>query len=212
MAQQINLFSPLFLRKKHYFSALTMVQALAVVLAGSAAIYAFELRQNGTLQAALTANEKQLATQREQLVKLAKEFSSVGASRTLAEDLGRAEERMQQRRALLAELQTGGGANAEGFARYMEALARRAVPGVWLTGIEVGGARGTMVIRGRALEAKLVPAYIRSLNQEAAFAGKPIGELQVNARPETAKAEFPASGQPARYIEFSIAVPLRGES
>jgi hypothetical protein len=213
MAQQINLFSPLFLKKEHYFSALTMVQSLAAVLAGSAAIYAFEVRQNAALQAALARSETQLATQREQVVKLAKEFSTLGASRGLAEDLARAEERMQQRRTLLAELQTGGGANTEGFARYLEALARQAVPGVWLTGIEIGGARGTLVIRGRALESKLVPAYIRGLKAEPAFAGRPIGELQVNARAENAKPDpAPAVAQPARYVEFSISVPLRGDS
>jgi hypothetical protein len=213
MAQQINLFSPLFLKKKRYFSALTMVQALAAVLGGSAAIYAFELRQNATLEAALAASEKQLATQREQVIKLSKEFGTQGASRTLAEELARAEERLQQRRTLLGDLQTGVGANAEGFARYLEALARQAVPGLWLTGIDIGGQRNALVIKGRALESRLVPAYISGLNREPAFAGKPIGELQVSARdaasaPPAAK----APGQPPRYIEFSLSIPLRGDS
>jgi hypothetical protein len=216
MSQQINLFSPLFLKKKHYFSALTMVQALAAVLAGSAAIYAFEMRQNATLESALAANDKQITAQREQLVKLSKEFSALGASRTLADDLARAEERLQQRRGLFAELQTGGGANAEGFAQYLEALARQAVPGLWITGLEIGGPRGDLVIRGRALESQLVPAYIRGLNREGPFAGKPIGELQVSARGEGAPGTPPAPAagpaQPSRYIEFSLSIPLRGES
>ena len=211
MAQQINLFSPLFLRKKRYFSALTMAQALAAVLAGSAAIYAFELRQNATLEAALAANDRQIAVQREQVVKLAKEFSALGASRTLAEDLARSEERLQQRQALLSDLKTGVGANADGFARYLQALARQAVPGVWLTNIEIGGQRGALVMRGRALDSQLVPTYISRLNQEPAFAGKPIGELQVTAR-EGQAATPPAPAQPSRYIEFTLSIPLRGDS
>src|SRR5678809_624211 len=105
MAQQINLFSPLFLKKKRYFSARTMAQALGAVLGGAAAIYAFELHQNTTLDATVMATEKQLTTQREQLIKLSKEFSTLGASRTLADDLKRSEERLQQRLALLADLQ-----------------------------------------------------------------------------------------------------------
>src|SRR5678816_3744879 len=83
MSQQINLFSPLFLRKKRYFSALTMVQALAAVLAGSAAIYAFELWQNATLEAALAGSDKQVLTQREQLLKLSKEFSALAPAPVL---------------------------------------------------------------------------------------------------------------------------------
>jgi hypothetical protein len=216
MPQQINLFSPLFLKKKHYFSALTLVQALAAVFVGSAVIYAFEVRQNATLEATLAANDRQIATQRDQLIRLSKEFSALGASRTLADDLARADERLQQRRALLADLQSGVGANAEGFARYLEALARQAMPGLWLTGIAAGGQPNALVIRGRALESQLVPAYIRRLNQEPAFAGKPIGELQVNARGESAGPGTPqtppAPGQPARYIEFAVTLPLRGDS
>lgn len=211
MAQQINLFSPLFLKKKRYFSALTMAQALAAVLVGSAAIYAFELRQNATLEAALAANEKQVATQREQMVKLAKDFSALGASRTLADDLARGEERLQQRQALLADLRTGVGANAEGFAQYLQALARQALPGVWLTDIQIGGQRGALLIRGRALDSQLVPAYIARLNKEPAFAGKPIGELQVTAR-DVAPGTPGAPAQPSRYVEFTLSIPLRGDS
>jgi hypothetical protein len=211
MPQQINLFSPLFLKKTRHFSARTMAQALAAVFVGSAVIYAFELRQNATLESALATNDRQAATQREQLLRLSKEFSTLGASRTLAEDLARGEERLQQRRALLADLQTGVGANAEGFGRYLEALARQALPGVWLTGIEIGGPRSALLIRGRALESQLVPTYIRRLNQEPAFAGKPIGELQVSARGETAGTTGPAQ-QPSRYIEFTLSIPLRGDS
>jgi hypothetical protein len=215
MSQQINLFSPLFLKKKRHFSALTMVQALAAVLIGSAGIYAFELRQNATLEATAAATDKQMTTQREQLLRLSKEFSTVGASRTLADDLTRVEERLRQRRILLADLQTGVGANAEGFARYLEALARQALPGVWLTGVDLGGPRSALLIRGRALESQLVPTYIRRLNQEPAFAGKPVGELQLNARGDASApgaAQAPARGQPARYIEFTLTMPLRGDS
>jgi len=211
MSQQINLFSPLFLRKKRYFSALTMVQALAAVLAGSAAIYAFELWQNATLEAALAGSDKQMLTQREQLLKLSKEFSALGASRSLGEDLARADERLQQRQVLLADLKTGAGASAEGFAQYLQALARQALPGVWLTSIDIGGQRGALVLRGRALDSQLVPAYIARLNREPAFAGKPIGELQVSAREGQQPAQQ-APAQPARYIEFTLSIPLRGDS
>jgi Tfp pilus assembly protein PilN len=212
MSQQINLFSPLFLKKKHYFSALTMAQALGAVLVGTAAIYAFELRQNATLEATAAATDKQIATQREQLLKLSKEFSALGASRGLAEDLARTEQRLQQRLALLADLQSGAGANADGFARYLEALARQALPGLWLTSIEIGGPRGALLIRGRALDSQLLPTYIARLNQEPTFAGKPIGELQVNARGDAAGTQAPAVGQPSRYVEFTLSIPLRGDS
>jgi len=216
MSQQINLFNPVFLKQKHYFSALTMVQALGVVLAGSLAMYAFEAQQNRTLEGVLADTDKQILTQREQMVRFSKEFSSQGASRALTDELTRAEQRLQQRENLLRDLKTGVGGNAEGFSGYLGALARQTMPGVWLTGLEIGAKGSALVIRGRALDSQMVPAYIRSLNREAPMAGRPIGELRMTARGEPAPAPGAAGGAPAsaptQYIEFSLSIPLRGDS
>ena len=210
MSQQINLFNPVFLKQKHYFSALTMVQALAIVLAGSLGMYAFEVRQNRTLAGVLAHADKQLASQRDQMVRYSKDFSAQGASRALTDELKRAEERLQQRQALLGDLKTGVGGNADGFSRYLGALARQTMPGVWLTGLQIGGKESDLVIRGRALQSQLVPAYIRSLNQEEPMAGRPVGELRMTARAEAAASK--AAKEPLRYIEFSLSIPLKGSS
>jgi len=207
MSQQINLFNPVFLKRKHYFSALTMVQALAAVLVGSLAMYAFEVRQNRTLDGVLAETDKRVATQREQAVRFGKEFSDKGASKALAEDLARLEERLQRRQELLGEIKTGVGGDTEGYSRYLGALARQRTPGVWLTGVEIGAKQaGDVVIRGRALESNLVPAYIRALNRETPFAGKAVGELRLNAKSEAARDSKDA---PERYIEFLLSIPVR---
>ncbi len=41
MSQQINLFNPLFLKRRKHFSAVTMAQALGVLIVGLAAFYGF---------------------------------------------------------------------------------------------------------------------------------------------------------------------------
>ena len=210
MSQQINLYNPVFLKQRHYFSALTMVQALAIVLVGSLGIYSFEVRQNVTLERSMLDTDKQVATQREQLLRYSKEFSVQGASRALADQLGLTEERMQRRSALLEDLKTGVGGNAEGFSRYLRALARQVMPGVWLTGLEIGGKQNDILIKGRALESQLVPAYIRSLNREEPMAGRPVAELRLTSKGDATRA--PAAGEPSRYIEFSLSLPLKGGS
>ena len=50
MAQQINLFNPIFLRQKLYFSAVAMAQALALIALGVLAIYVYQASQNAKLQ------------------------------------------------------------------------------------------------------------------------------------------------------------------
>ena len=210
MSQQINLYNPVFLKQKHYFSALTMVQALAVVLAGALGIYAFEVRQNRILEQVLADTDKRATSQREQLLKFSKDYSAQGASRTLTGELARADQRLLQRQGLLADLKTGVGGNAEGFSRYLAALARQSTPGVWLTGLEIGAKEHDLLIKGRALESQMVPAYIRALNREAPMAGRPVGELRMTARGDAGPAS--EKGEPARYIEFSLSIPLKGKS
>lgn len=210
MSQQINLYNPVFLKQKHYFSALTMVQALAVVLAGALGIYAFEVRQNRILAQVLADADKRATSQREQLVKFSKDYSAQGASRALTEELARADQRLQQRQGLLADLKTGVGGNAEGFSRYLAALAHQSVPGVWLTGLEIGAKERDLVIKGRALESQMVPAYIRALNREAPMAGRPVDELRMTAKGDAGP--VPGKGEPTRYIEFSLSIPLKGKT
>ena len=211
MSQQINLYNPVFLKQKHYFSALTMVQALAAVLVGALLIYAFEVRQTSTLERVLADTDKHAVSQRDQLLKLSKDYSAQGASLALTEELARAESRLQLREGLLGDLKSGVGGNAEGFSRYLGALARQTMPGVWLTGLEIGAKERDLVIKGRALESQMVPAYIRALNREAPMAGRPVGDLRMTAKGD-AGAALDKAGEPARYIEFSLSIPLKEKS
>jgi hypothetical protein len=218
MSQQINLFNPIFLKQKKYFSALAMVQALALVLAGIAALYAFEFHQTGTLEQLLVDSDRQVQEQREQLLRMGKEFSIQGSSKQLEEDVARTEAQLQKRQALVSELATGVGGDVEGFSRYMTALARQAARGVWLTAVAIGGKSADLMIRGRVLDGEMVPVYVRALSKEPVLAGRAVSELRLSAKgpaagavPVPAPAPLPgAVVQPPRYIEFSLSIPLGG--
>jgi Tfp pilus assembly protein PilN len=213
VSQQINLFNPRFLAQPKYFSAAAMVQALAVVLAGIVLIYAFAVRQTAGLQRLLAEANQRAAQQREQLVALGKQYSDQGASKKLEADIAKAESQLRRRAELLGEMKTNIGSNAEGFSKYLEALARQTTQGVWLTGVELSGKSNDLVIRGRALRAELVPAYVRGLSREAVFAGRALSSLQVSAREERPEAGAnPASAAkpsaPVRFVEFTLNIPL----
>ena len=218
MSQQINLFNPIFLRQKRHFSAVTMAQALGVVLVGALAMYAFQMRQNQTLAGALAQADEQLEARRIQITRFGKEFSTQGASRLLGKELATAEARLAQRRDLLDDVKTGVGGDVEGYSRYLTALARQTLPGVWLTGLEIGGKSSALVIRGRALDSALVPAYMRALNRAAPLAGRRVEELRLSAKeptPSSAGAAYQdprAPREPESYIDFSLAIPLGGDS
>jgi hypothetical protein len=215
LSQQINLFNPIFLKQKRQFSARAMLQALGIVALGALVIYAFEVRQNHTLAAVLAQTDQQLEARRSQITRFGRDFSTQGASRALGEELAAAEARLAQRQSLLEDVKTGVGGDAQGYSRYLAALARHTMPGVWLTGLDIGGKSSALVIKGRALDSALVPAYMHSLNRAAPLAGRRVDELRLTAK-ESANAAPPrdmrSPSEPERYIDFSLAIPLRGDS
>lgn len=222
MAQQINLYNPIFLQKKKYFSAVTMLQALGLLFAGILAFYGYALNESRALAQVADDTRKQLQSQSEQVGRLTREFSPQGASKLLEDEVARAAARLKQREDLLAVLRTGGLGNSEGFARYLAALARQPMAGVWLTGLTIGGDEAELLLNGRVLHSDLVPAYLRALNKEEVMRGRRIAEMRLTAREEkdvpataapganpAAAAKPPAA--PMRYVEFSISA-VRGNA
>ena len=224
MAQQINLFNPVFLKQKKYFSAVTMLQALALLLGGILAFYGYTLRETQTLARLSDDTGRQLKAQSEQAARLTQEFSPQGRSKMLSDELARTAVRLKQREDMLSVLRTGGLGNTDGFARYLSAFARQSMSGVWLTGFTIGGDESELLISGRVLQADLVPAYIRALNREDVMRGRTIAELRLTARetrdaagtaaPGAGPAATPApapAAVPQRYVEFNLTA-VRGNA
>ena len=214
MAQQINLYNPIFLKQKKYFSAFAMLQSLALLLGGILAFYGYARYEAQSLVRTAQDARRQADTQREQLARLTRDFSALGRSKLLEEETARMAARLKQREEMLGTLRTGGLGNAEGFAKYLAAFARHPMDGVWLTGLTIGGDGSNLLLNGRVLYADLVPAYIQVLNKEAVMRGRRVSELRMTAREEqpvaTAVPGANAGNSPApppaplKFIEFSV--------
>jgi len=205
VSQQINLFDARFSKRTSHLSARTMVQALAAVFVVALAFQALYAYQNRSLQSTLAQTDKRATELRDQSIRFAKEFTALGRSTALTDEIARVEEQLRMRRGLIAGMQGGAGGNVDGFSPYLTALARRTMSGVWLTGVEIG-ASGELVLKGRVMDSALVPAYIRELRKEEAFAGRAVSELRVSAKSESEKKADPA--RPARFVEFFLSIPL----
>lgn len=220
MAQQINLFNPIFLKQKKHFSAVTMLQALALLIGGVLAFYGYTLRETQALTRVAEQTGQQLKAQSAQVVRLTQEFSPQGRSKMLTDEVARATVRLKQREDMLSVLRTGGLGNTDGFARYLSAFARQSMGGVWLTGFTIGGDEAELLVTGRVLHPDLVPAYIRALNREDVMRGRRVAELRLTAREERdapgtsapGAGPAPAPGAAARrYVEFSMSA-VRGNA
>ena len=179
MSQQINLFNPQFLKQKKYFSALTMTQALGLLVLGLAAFYGFAFWQDRSLARQTAESERAYEQQKQQFAKFTAELSPQKRETQPDQDLRNTEAAIASRQALLHELQTGVMESSAGYSEYLRAFARQTVQGLWLTSIQIAEGGAQLTMSGRALEADLVPVLIGRLKQESVLRGRPLEALAI---------------------------------
>jgi Tfp pilus assembly protein PilN len=212
MSQQINLYNPQFLKQEKHFSARTIVQALGLIALGLGAVYVYALVQTRAAESLARDMGNQLSAQREQFTTLTAKFSPEGRNKALEAEVARLDAELKARQGLLAALGTSELGNTTGFSEFLAALGRRAMPGVWLTGLSIGEAGNDLKVQGRALRPDLVPAYLKALNNEPMMRGRSVTEMKLAAKsapPSTAAANAGTPAGPLRFVEFSFAAPLR---
>lgn len=200
MSQQINLFNPIFLKQKRYFSVVTMAQALGLIAIGAALFYAY-----ANYQVQQMAKQTQLMTARyeseqKRFLSYASEFSPQRANQALSEELIALESQATEQDHVLGALKNGAIGNTKGYSEFMRAFARQAVTGLWLKGFEITG-DGTqgMMLKGGVVNPQLLPVFIQRLSREEMMRGKSFSILEMK-QPVNTDSQLSAP----TYIDFSI--------
>ena len=204
MSQQINLFSPVFLKKrKQIFSTVTMLQALGLIIAGSVLIYGYLVYQYNALTKQAAETGKILASEQARLTKFTSEYAPQQATAQLEKDIKKAEAQLKARQEMVEALKHGGAiGSTEGYSEYMRAFARQSVSGLWLTGLDIIGAGSEMAIIGRTMSPELVPVYVQRLSREPVMKGRQFAFLKISLS-QQAKSVTKPSGD-LRYLDFSL--------
>lgn len=199
MSQQINLFNPVFLKQKKYFSVLAMLQVLGLILLGSGFIYGYAKHQVGLLARQSEETGKRYAAEQLRFANFASDFSPQKSNQMLQDELKKLESESVRQKEILDTLKTGVIGNTEGYSEYMRAFARQTLSGLWLTGFYIDADGSEMSLNGAALTPQLVPTYIQRLSKEKVMKGKTFSFLQMQ-QPK-ALASQPSSKS---YVEFSM--------
>ncbi|OFZ65652.1 MAG: fimbrial assembly protein [Betaproteobacteria bacterium RBG_16_56_24] len=199
MSQQINLFNPIFLKQRKYFTLLTMLQALGLIVAGSLCFYGYAVYQVAQLAKQSEEGSKRLNVEQARFARYAGEFSPLRANQLLQDEVRKSEKDLAEQTKLVATLKSGSVGNTTGYSQYMRAFSRQAIQGLWLTGFKVTGDAAQISLSGGAVNPELLPAYIQRLGKEPAMRGKSFSTLQM----QQTKAEA-ANKSAARYVEFTL--------
>ena len=189
MAQQLNLFDARFAPQSLRFSARHGLLLVLAVLLGSALIAQALGWASRRATVDAQATDDQMLPLRAQTQALAATGTS-GAGRELAQL--QALEAGQRR--IHAALASGVAGAREGHADYLVALARRAQASLWITGFAVSEDGTAIELEGRMTDAAVLTDYLRSLNAEPRFNGRPFAQLSLKS----------VDGAAGSYTEFAL--------
>ena len=206
MSQQINLFNPIFLKQKKYFSAVAMVQALGLIALGAVCISAYSGYQSANVSKEEAGTFAQLTVVQAELNKVNAEYAPHPKNQTIENSVAKADLEVKSLQQVFNTLEKGDIGNTAGYSAYLSAFSRQIVDGLWLTGFSIIGAGNEMDLRGRALRPELVPFYIGRLKNETVMQGKTFSTLDIHV-PQIAAGnnDHPASSPgTAPYVEFDL--------
>lgn len=197
MSQQINLFNPVFLKQKKYFSVVTMLQALLLIVLGSMLFYGYASYQVRELAKQTQEMSKRYEAEQQRLVNYTREFSPQRARQALNDELSSLEAGARLQETILNTLKSGAIGNTQGYSAYMSAFARQSAPGLWLTGFNINGDGAQISLQGAVTNPQMLPSYIQRLNREQVMRGKSFDSLQMKQPVVEGKAV-------QSYVEFSL--------
>lgn len=203
MSQQINLYNESLFSQGKSISGLGMLQGAAGILLCLILFYGYMVYQIQDQEQQLEAGGKTLAAEQARLSKLTQQRSGM----TIEQQLKAAEAEAIAQREIINALKSGVIGNTRGYSEYMQAFAKQAIAGLWLTGFSIDGDATQMSISGAALNPELVPSYIQRLNHEKVMRGKTFASLQMQLpKVEAGKSE------PVKYLEFVLQSAGSGEA
>jgi hypothetical protein len=200
MSQQINLISPLLLKKRYAFGLREMALGLGVVLAGALAWGGALHYQAGALEAQAMQQEAIQAAAQQELDQLAA-AATRPASALLASRVKAIQAQVAQREALLASVGGTLADTATGFSPRLRALAQGGTDGVWLNGFTL--APDYVELKGSVLNAGLLTTYMDRLGQQAVFSGLQFSGMDAVPAQAAGDGRSDAAAQP-EYIDFSL--------
>jgi len=191
--QQVNLFQPIFRKERKLLSFRVLTQACAAVLVVLTLLYGWSVQQTQQMKTDLAQLKKRQTQFSTQLAEVSVRLAGMKTDTTPQLALASLEQELAARQKVIAALTRVKNSYTQGISNYLESFSRQAPKGVWLTGFSVQAGGEGLVIRGRSLQAALVPVFLQQLSSESALSGTEFGLLQIQReKPDT------------RFVDFTV--------
>ena len=178
MPQQINLYSPILLTPRRYFSALAMLQALAVLGLGLAVLGGWVVHGTQQLRLGVAAAQQASAAEQQRLTgELLRKPAPPKDNTALEQQAAQARSQLAEREALLADLDAATAAPQLAHSVLLRHLAQTVPGAVWLT--EVRLVQGRVELAGMTLQPEALRPWLARLAEHPALAGQALRTVRV---------------------------------
>lgn len=178
MAQQINLYSPIFLAPRRHFSAQAMAQALAVFALALGALCAWVQWGTVALQRELRGTTQMHADEQQRLLAaLAARPAASAGGVALEQEQARLQQDIAQRRRTLAELARGRVVDGHSHAAMLKLVAQTLPPSAWLTELKLVDDRLELV--GMTLQPEGLRPWLARLAGHPLTAGQQLAAVKI---------------------------------
>lgn len=182
MPQQINLLKAFAPPEKTVLPASMILKLLGLIVIIFCVLQAQILNKKSILDKkydALIATEKIRASELDTLYKQLPKSESAESIQIEVEELTK---NIETKTGLLAIAERAN----KTFSHYLQALAKRILPGIWLHQIIIDQTNGNISLLGRTLNSNLVPLFLAELGKESIFSNIEFKQLKI-AKPANKK-------------------------
>lgn len=179
MKQQVNLYQLRFRPVEAPLAAALLTRVLLAGVAVLGLVWGHAQWRSRGAEAELESLRAQRAAESTRLVDLATLYPAREVDAALAAEAAGLEGERQAKTRLLGLLSNQSLGNTDGFSAQVAGLARRRVEGLWLREVRIEAGGSELALVGSALDAELVPRFLRSLGEETAFTGSDFRTLRL---------------------------------
>ncbi len=171
MKQEVNLYQVGVRQNKISTMGIVTILLLLGLAVSLAGVSLYTGAQSEEWNRKLQSAEKQRQKLREQVQKLEQQISSQD-NKDLRERIQKLSTKRDSRKKLLQVLSGTGSTQQQGFAPFLEVLARQNVSGLWLTGFQIDlQGEPSLRLGGKTTDAEQIPEYLMQLSREKIFSG-----------------------------------------
>ncbi len=172
MKQTINLFQSSFHPRKDPFRSRNLILVFLAAAICIGLVWGLKASQVSVMRSQVQEAKIAKQTLQQQVLDLESRHPAPTLKPGLQNRLAELRQGREDRLQLLATLEERPLRSEQGFAEYLQGLARQRVKGLWLSNIEIILDQAEqLLLKGRTSQAEFIPRYLRKLSTEETFSG-----------------------------------------